>query len=150
MKLKNKWGAFFWIAFAGVVCLDSVHAGIGTFRFPGSGFFPFWLGIILLILGLALLVVNHFPQKQTIRDLWKGAKWGQLVFVIVLTLTYSAVLDILGYLITTFLLLATLFCMGERKGIWVKTGIALIVVLVSYVAFSHWLKVPLPKGILGY
>jgi len=151
MKFRNQFGPLFWIAVAGVVCIDSVHVGVGTFRSPRSGFFPFWLAVILVILALALAMVNRFQEKKgKIADLWKGTKWNRLIFVIILTLIYSILLNTLGFLITTFSLMIILFCMGERKGIWGRITIAIVVVLASYVIFHSWLKVPLPKGILYF
>jgi putative tricarboxylic transport membrane protein len=150
MKFTNQLGTFFWIIVGAVVCVDSIRTGIGTFRSPRSGFFPFWLGVILIILALALLIVNRFQEeKGKITDLWKGTKWSRVVLVITLTLIYSFLLNTLGFLITTFLLMSILLCVEEREGIWVKIAVALFIVLASYVIFHSWLKVPLPKGILN-
>jgi putative tricarboxylic transport membrane protein len=150
MKFRNQLGPLFWIAVAGVVCLDSIHAGIGTFRSPRSGFFPFWLGVILAILGLVLAFVNlSRGERGKITDLWKDTRWSRVVLVIILTLIYSILLNTWGFLITTFLLMSVLLCVGERERIWTKIVIALFLVLASYVIFHSWLKVPLPKGILN-
>lgn len=151
MKVGKQLGVLLWIAVSGVVCVDSINVGIGTFRFPGSGFFPFWLGVILCLLGLILAVVNRLQgDTGKITDLWKGTQWGRVIWVMMLTLAYSVLLNKLGYLITTFLLLVILFCIGERKGVWVKIAIAVVVILVSYVTFYSWLKVPLPRGVLSF
>ena len=151
MKTIRQFGAFFWIGISAVVCVDSFRTGIGAFRSPGSGFFPFWLGVILAILALILVVVSRIKGEREKRtDLWRGTKWRDVIGVMILTLIYSLILKPLGYLITTVVFMAVLFYMGERKRIWAKIALAFIVVLASYVTFQHWLKVPLPKGILYF
>jgi len=52
----------------------------------------------------------------------------------------------LGYLITTFGLLTLLFSIIERSRVWTKVFSALATVVVTYIAFSLWLGVQLPKG----
>ena len=151
MKFGQQLIALLWIIISGVVCLDSIRAGIGNLHSPRSGFFPFWLGVILAMLAIMLIIVKPLHENGgKIADLWKGTKWTQVVWVMVSTLIYSAVLDKLGYLIATFLLMVFLLCIGERKRVWIKTTIALIVVLTSYIIFSFWLKVSLPGGILSF
>lgn len=56
----------------------------------------------------------------------------------------------MGYLITTFGLMAfSLGIMGRSK-VWVQGVSALMITLVSYVVFYILLGVILPKGILGF
>jgi len=149
MKMRNQIGALLWVTVSVVVCADSMGVGIGSFRSPGSGFFPFWLGVILFVLALAPVAVKRLREERgKITDLWKGAKWGQVTLVMLSTLIYPLLLNTLGYLIATFLLLVVLFRAGESKGIWTKMAIALVIVLASYGTFGYWLKVPLPRGIL--
>jgi putative tricarboxylic transport membrane protein len=151
MKTIRQFGAFFWIGLSAVVCVDSFRSGIGAFRSPGSGFFPFWLGVILAILALTLGVVNLLkPEGEKGMDLWKGTRWRAVTGVMILTLIYSLLLKPLGYLIATFVLMTVLFCMAERKRIGFRIGIGFVVVLASYVTFQYWLKVSLPKGVLSF
>jgi len=151
MKFRNQLGPLLWITVSGVVCVDSIRAGIGTFRSPSSGFFPFWLGVVLVVLTLALAIMNLFQEERgKITDLWKGTKWGQVILFMILILIYSILLNTLGYLITTFLLILMLFCIGERKGVWIKIAIAVVVVLASHIIFCYWLKVNLPQGVFNF
>ena len=64
---------------------------------------------------------------------------------------YALVLDILGFLISTFLLLSFLFRFGmePQKWFWAIGG-SVIASLSCYVVFELWLRTQLPKGILGF
>ena len=121
------------------------------FLYSQPSFFPFWLGIALAALGVALAVVNNIRKEgESLPTLWKGARWGRVILFVILILAYPIVLDTLGYLIATFLLMGTLLCVGESKKIWLKIILALVIVFVSYGIFHLWLKVPLPTGPLPY
>jgi hypothetical protein len=59
-------------------------------------------------------------------------------------------LPFLGYLLTTFGLMAFLHGIMGRSKIWVWGVNALIVTMASYVVFYVLLDVRLPKGMLGF
>jgi putative tricarboxylic transport membrane protein len=150
MRTIRSFGALVWIGLSGIVCIDSFRTGIGTFRSPGSGFFPFWLGLVLVGLAVALAAIEFIRgEKRT--DLGKkSTRWHAVAGVMILTLLYSLVLKPLGYLTATFVLMTMLFYMAERKKIWRKTILAGVVVSLSYLVFQYWLKVSLPEGILYF
>jgi membrane protein implicated in regulation of membrane protease activity len=56
----------------------------------------------------------------------------------------------MGYLITTFGLMAFSIGIMGRSKVWVQGVSALIITLVSYVIFYILLSIALPKGILGF
>ena len=66
-----------------------------------------------------------------------------------LSFLVSHPLAIRGYLVTTFVLITFLFCIGERSKLWIDVASALAIALVSYVIFYTLLDVKLPKGIFG-
>jgi len=142
----------FWLGICVFVCLESVWCGIGTLHSPGPGLFPFLSGVILGTFAVVLLVTNNLKKKSRgkIRDLWRGTEWKKVVWILFSLFLYPFVLPIMGYLITTFGLMAfSLGIMGRSK-VWVQGVSALMITLVSYVVFYILLGVILPKGILGF
>lgn len=62
---------------------------------------------------------------------------------------FVLLLDILGFIVTTFLLMLFFFRLGGPES-WLATiGKAAVSVLVSYAIFGHWLMVQFPRGFLG-
>lgn len=84
------------------------------------------------------------------RRLWQGMAWKKVILVAVSLFTYGIILPSLGFLITTFALMTLLFSVIERSRLWIQASAAVVTVLVTYVAFSYWLGVPLPKGVFGF
>jgi putative tricarboxylic transport membrane protein len=137
-----------------VIIVKSLHLGLGSLARPGVGLFPF-------IAGVGLSLVTFFPalkkfiaaRKEYDRD--GGQKFfgpsviNVLVSLIALVI-YSFILPWLGYLISTFMLLAILFKIaGFRKWVFTLT-VSFIAALATYIVFYYWLSVRLPKGILGF
>jgi hypothetical protein len=142
----------FWLGISIFVCIESIRCGIGTFRSPGPGFFPFWSAVILGTFAVILLVNIRLKKKwkRKIADLWKGVEWKKVIWVLFSLFLYPFVLPIMGYLITTFGLMAFSIAIMGRSKVWVQGVRALIITLVSYVIFYILLSIALPKGILGF
>jgi putative tricarboxylic transport membrane protein len=142
----------FWLGVSIFVCIESILCNIGTFHSPGPGFFPFWSAVIMGMFSVLLLVTISLRKKwkRKIADLWKGVEWQKIIWVLISLFLYPFVLPIMGYLITTFGLMAfSVGIMGKSK-VWVLGVSALIITLVSYIIFDIFLTIALPKGILGF
>jgi putative tricarboxylic transport membrane protein len=135
------------------ICIESFRlpVGIGTWRYPGPGFFPLGAGIIMgcLCLGLYLKAART-PAGKLEESWYVKTRWKKLVLILVILLGYAFVLEKLGYVLSTFLLLFLLFRFIEAQGWLVSIVGSLMVSLVSYGVFDKWLKMQLPKGIWGF
>ncbi len=116
---------------------------------PGAGFFPFWLGISLLICSLILLVGSTILKLHRTE---KNPLPGKPAFLRIIAILGSLLVSILlferiGFLITMSLFVAFLLIFLEKYR-W-YSGILISVLMVSavYGIFKIWLKVPLPSGI---
>ncbi len=70
--------------------------------------------------------------------------------VLILLVLYAVLLDTLGFLIVTFLLIFLLLEVIYRRKWWVGLITALAGSLGSYLIFQVWLQSQLPKGLLGF
>ena len=71
------------------------------------------------------------------------AKVGLLLVVLV---AYTFLLDPLGYLLCTFLLVLFMLRAIDPQRWTVALGMAAVTAVGSYVVFAVWLTVPLPRG----
>jgi putative tricarboxylic transport membrane protein len=152
VNLRDQLSGFFWLGISVFVCVESYQSDIGRFQSPGPGFFPFWGGIALGTFALLLLAKTWLEKREGIKllDLWKGKEWDKVILVLTSLLIYAILLPRLGYLLTTLGLMSLLFCVKGRQRLLIQGVSALITVLASYIVFYVWLKVPLPRGILGF
>lgn len=135
------------------VIIDSYKMGIQTLSDPGSGLFPFLLGISLCILALPICIGSLKDLKKSNlvpTDEGKGTgnrpNLRNIIVVTAFLTGYFSLLDILGYLITTFFLLLGLFWLGyDRKWLLILI-ISSVTLVLSYVIFDVFLKIPFPSG----
>lgn len=152
MDRRDLLGGLSWLGISVFVCVVSIRDGFGTFRSPGPGFFPFLSAIVLGAFAIVLMITSCLNKKweRKIADLWEGLQWKKVAGVLLSLFLYPLVLPFLGYLLTTFGLMAFLHGIMGRSKIWVWGVNALIVTLASYVVFYMLLDVRLPKGMLGF
>jgi hypothetical protein len=128
-----------------VVVADSLRlgAGWGTDG-PSSGFFPFWLGAVLVATSAALLVQawrrdnqNVFVSRERLRP----------VMIVLLPAVGLVVLtQFLGLYVASALYLA-----GYTRGVGAHRWLTVILIsigipLVTFLVFELWFLVPMPKG----
>ncbi len=144
---KNLSSSLFWLGFALFVCAASLTHKIGSLHAPGSGFLPFWAGVTLGLLSIVNLA-RSFGGKDDLVS-FRGLQMGMVLTVMAGLLAYLLVLERLGFLLATFLLLLLLFKLQKKS--WPFTGLfSLTVALASYTLFQVWLRSQLPKGLWGF
>jgi hypothetical protein len=153
MKRDELIGCGIVFLFGGITAILSLQMPIGTFRMAGSGLFPLCLGILLMILSLLFLLNLLFakaltPQRAEIVPPVPGATKQMLKFLGASALA-SAGLGILGYPLTSFLLMLLLLkILGVKRPILLIT-LPLVTAAASYLLFVQFLRIPLPKGLIG-
>jgi len=153
MKRDELIGCGIVFLFGGITAILSLQMPMGTFRMAGSGLFPFCLGILLMVLSLLFLLNLLFakasdPPKPEIAVPPRSATKQMLQFFGASALA-AAGLGILGYPLTSFLLMLLLLrILGIRRPVLLIT-LSLVTAAASYFLFVQFLKIPLPKGLIG-
>jgi putative tricarboxylic transport membrane protein len=144
------------IAVAGVVLYDALRLGIGwSTDGPRSGFFPFWLAVVLLLCAGAVFARawrRHVDRPFVTRaQLVPVAK--VLIPVVAFILLTSGiklgdrtVLPGVGlYVAATLYLAVYMRWVGRHR--WVTVvALAVAIPVVTFMIFEKWFVVPMPKG----
>ena len=152
MKKYDQMSSGIWLLFAMYICVESIRLPLGSFRDPGPGFLPLLVGILLGALSLISFFQARTAKLLESSEPWYPRKrWKNLVWVLGALLAYAGILDALGFLVSTFLLLILLFrsSLEPRSWPWAVGG-SLIASVSCYVVFELWLRTQLPKGFLGF
>jgi hypothetical protein len=150
MKTLDQTSSLFWLLVSLSVFIESVRLGIGTPQNPGMGFLTFGASGILGILSLLLFVQASLRKDKTkAPSLFAGKLWKRILFILVLLILYSRTMPVLGYLLSTFLLMTALFWILERKKIVWVLACSLLTTLFTYFVFSKWLNCQFPDGLFG-
>ena len=157
MRIKQirKVEGFFWIGIGVIICLLAWKSKLGSFLEPGPGFVAFISGFFVstvgLVMGLSGLLSKISPPSRIDFDkTFSIASWPRLIYTMGLLLSYGLLLNTLGYILTTFLVMSGLFY-DREKSRWVSNGLAsLISVGVTYLVFQVWLRCQFPRGIFPW
>lgn len=125
---------------------------IGTFTEPGPGFLPFFGGLTLTAMSLALLLgtfirkmvevnLSFFPQ----RDSWK-----RVLAVFLSLIVYNLLLQHLGFTLTTFLFIGFLVRFIFPQSMKKTLVVAILSALGARLLFINFLETQLPKGFFGF
>jgi putative tricarboxylic transport membrane protein len=149
MEISDRWGSSFWLIFSTLICIESYRLGIGSFHAPGTGFFPFWVGMVFGALSLLLLVLTFVREGKRV-EISEKVRWGSIILVLASLFIYAVVLEKIGFVLSTLLFIGALLIIIERKKWHIVAIIAILSTLAFYIVFQVWLQSNLPKGILGF
>ena len=134
------------VLFGFIVIAGSFQVGIGWGpEGPKSGFFPFYLGVIII----GASVVNLFRAVVEIEPDRLFADWdqlGQVVSVIIPSTVYVLVVPWIGIYVASMLLIALFMKWFGRYGWGLTLGVAVGIPAITYLLFEKWFLIPLPKG----
>ena len=149
MKKLNFIGAAFCLILGFLICEESWRINLGEFRNPGPGFLPFGAGLILGGLALALLV-KTLRRKSRDKAFWaERSRWTKVSLTLTSIFVYGFLLESVGFLLMTFLVMGFLFRVIEPQRWRTVIAGAFFSAVGAYLIFEVWLKVELPKGFLG-
>jgi len=151
MKNNDQRSSILWFGIGLAIALYSKKYGLGTFSSPGPGFVPFLSGLAIALLALVVFFQQRYKEgKESLKDIWVQRKWPTMLMVMAVLVLYTIFLKTLGFILTTFLLIAFLYRTMEPLS-WRKVLFgAVITALGSYAIFQLWLQAQLPEGIFGF
>lgn len=120
---------------------------LGTFHEPGPGYMPMLLAIALA--AAASLVALGGAESPPARSLEWPEKRHALAILAACAFAAFA-LERLGYRVTVVILIAFLLGGLERRRLVLVAAMALGLSLGTFFLFGNLLKVPLPRGPLGF
>lgn len=144
--------AIFFLAVGISFSLYARSVEIGSWHHPGPGFLPFWAGLTLSAMAVALILRSYaskilearppfFPQKDS---------WKRVLATFLALIAYNLLLSPMGFGLTTFLFLAFLvkFIFPQT---WRRTLlVAILGSVITRLLFINFLETQLPKGIFGF
>lgn len=147
MKDIDRLSGLLFLIFSLYIAYEASKLPLGGFHHPEAGFFPFGLGLALLLLSGILL--SQAFKRGRLKEWFKfGEGKRRLLLAVAAMVVYVIVLNRLGYMVSTFLIMVFLL-KGLEKQKWRTTLlISVPCVVISYITFSWWLGVPLPKGVI--
>jgi putative tricarboxylic transport membrane protein len=142
-----------WAALGIGISFLSYRTGIGVFTEPGAGFVALATGLFLIVIGAVMCFARGRTPKQQGSTGMRGnfiRRFFRFAYMVALLVLYGFLLEPLGYLIATFLLMYGLFFNLEGRRFVFPLFASLASVAVTYTVFEIWLKTQLPRGMFPW
>ena len=120
---------------------------------PGAGFLPFWLGVLLAVLA-TILFVSALRRPATEKDdksIFPGKQALLTVALVMGGLTaYIFLIEVLGYLLNTFLFVLFLMKVVQREKWPLTLGVSVGTTVGLFLIFQVLLRITLPSNMFGF
>jgi hypothetical protein len=113
---------------------------------PQSGYFPFYLSVILAGASLYGLVATFFARRESPDTFVTRAQLRRVMLVFVPTALFCLATQYLGLYVASFLLIAGFMRMVGKIALWKSLLTAFIFTAVMFVTFDIAFDVIMPKG----
>ena len=137
-----------WLALAGLAVLGSWRLEVGSLHSPGAGFLPFYAAILFGALAFVSLLQDLKDMAGPASEIWGGVRWGRWLAMVASLFIYVAILDWLGFMLATFLLMLVLFRILEPYRWTTVILFSLLTMGSAYLFFVVLLDSRLPRGSL--
>ncbi len=144
MAMRNAAVAAVVLVVGAAALYESSQLPFGTVHSPGQGFFPWWTSAAIILLALVLMFQALASRSSTAQE--GRGRIAKVAVLLVVLVAYTFLLDLLGYLPCTFLLVLCMLRGIDPQRWTVALGMAAVTAVGSYVVFAVWLSVPLPPG----
>ena len=138
-----------------LVIIDSLRLGIGwAADGPQSGYFPFYIGLLMVVASLGTICVTLFGRDQSRGAFVERAQFRDVLKVLLPAAVFVGLIGYIGIYVASALFIgAFMRWLGRFR--WRTIAIVSVAVpLALFFLFEIWFLVPLPKGpledFLGY
>jgi hypothetical protein len=127
-----------------VVVVQARALGAG----PGSGYFPFYIGLILCIASAGILYQALASKKRDTRAFVDREQFVRVLSVFVPAIFYVLAIVFIGIYIASAIYIAVFMIVLGKYPAWKAALIGVLVSAAFFAMFEVWFKVPLYKGTL--
>jgi len=129
----------------GVVIADALRIGIGwSTDGPRSGFFPFWLGLLMVAMCVAIVV--QAARRAALRPFVSREQLGPVLKVLWPAVALVVVMQWLGLYVAAALYTGFYMRWIGRHSWLAVAAVAVGFPVVTFFVFETWFLVPMPKG----
>jgi putative tricarboxylic transport membrane protein len=121
---------------------------IGSLHAPGPGFFPALIAAVLVILSLFLMIGGG--KRESEEESASTSAIMRMLLLFAALLAYFLLLEYLGFVTVSFLLMLFLFLWVGRQRWYVAFLSAVVCIGLAYLLFEILLKSSLPRGVFGF
>ena len=137
------------VLISGVVIFEARRLGAGwTSDGPGAGYFPFYIGIIILVSGLGILFQSLLSKKRDTDSFVDQQQLRRVLSVLLPAMLYVLGVNFLGLYVASAIYIALFMVLMGKYPVLKSVLVAVAVITLFFMMFEVWFMVPLFKGSL--
>ena len=145
MRLADLLTASFLALLGGLVVFDAIRLGIGwSTDGPESGFFPFWLGALMIAACVAIVIQAAWRSDR--KPFVTREQMGPVLKVLAPAVAFVVLMQWLGLYVSAVLYTGFYMRWIGRHSWLSVVAVAVLFPLVTFLVFEKWFLVPMPKG----
>ena len=123
---------------------------------PGSGYFPFYIGVIISVSSLGILYQAVFGKNRDTDAFVDTVQLRRVASVFIPAIVYVLAVNFLGLYLASAIYIALFMIVLGKYSVIKSVVIGFVINAVFFAMFEVWFKVPLykgsldPLGFLGY
>jgi hypothetical protein len=130
-----------------VVMFNSYKLGAGwSSTGPDSGYFPFYIGALILISSTVTLLITLFSRSPDRTPFVEPQQFRRVLQVLIPSFIFAIAIDYIGIYIAGGLFIACFMWWLGKYSVPKTIMVSVLVPLALFVVFEIWFLVPLPKG----
>ena len=134
---------------AGVVIYEARRLGAGwTSDGPGAGYFPFYIGLIILVSGLGILFQSLLSKSRDTDSFVDREQLKRVLSVLLPALVYVLGVNFLGLYLASAIYIAMFMVLMGKYPVLRSVLLSVAIIALFFMMFEVWFKVPLFKGSL--
>lgn len=136
------------IAFSGVVIVSNYRLGAGWGPSgPESGYFPFYVGVLLFISGAAILIGELFKRSAAVSESFVDSRpFLRVLRILIPSVIYVVAIAYVGIYVASAVFIAFFMIWLGHYNFIVAAAIGVAFAVALFIIFEIWFLVPLPKG----
>jgi hypothetical protein len=140
--------ALIMMGIAVVVMVDTYRLGAGWEPAvgPQSGYFPFYIALIMFITSAVTFLSNLLTKSPNLSSFVERDQLKLVLQVFVPTVIFVVATIYIGIYVSGFILIAFFMIWLGKYPLYKALPVAAAVPLILFVVFEIWFLVPLPKG----
>jgi hypothetical protein len=135
------------MAVGAVVMAGSYELGAGwSPNGPESGYFPFYIGALILLSSTATLLVTLFTKSPDRTPFVESEQFKRVLQVLIPSFIFAIAIDYIGIYVAGGLFIACFMWWLGKYPLPKVVMVGVLVPLTLFIVFEVWFLVPLPKG----
>ena len=115
---------------------------------PGSGYFPFYIGVIVCVSALGIMVQSRAARSRDEGAFVDREQLGRVLQVLVPAAAYVLAISFLGLYVASAIYIALFMILLGKYAALKSVVVAVVINAAFFLMFEVWFKVPLYKGTL--